>query len=110
MYNNISVHTYTVALYITGFAKTNRTVPTTEIQFNAYHCSYTQPLSRHTSYKAVDGQVYFHRWPFFDHVKPRQSTYYGVRGATEGQVWVCGATTTYDKFRFQGYIYIYITF
>ena len=57
-------------LYVTGFAKTDRIVTTAEIQFIVQHCSYTQPLSRHTNYKAIDGQVCFHRQPFANSVKP----------------------------------------
>ena len=61
-------------LFVTGFVKTNRIITTVEIQFIVLHCSYIQPLSRHTNYKATDGQVCFHRRSFADPVKPRWST------------------------------------
>ena len=35
--------------------------------------SYILPLSRHTNYEVIDGQVCFHRWSFADPVKPQQS-------------------------------------
>ena len=41
---------------------------------NNRNCSYIFPLSRHTKYEAIDGQVCFHRQFFADPVKPRRST------------------------------------
>ena len=35
---------------------------------------YILPLSRHTNYEAIDGQVCFHRRSFADPVKPQRST------------------------------------
>ena len=59
---------------MTGFVKTDQIVTTVEIQFIVLHCSYIHPLSRHTNYKAIDGQICFHRRSFADPVKPRRST------------------------------------
>ena len=60
--------------YVTRFPKTDRIVTTAEFQFNVQHCSYILPLSRHTNYEAIDGQVCFHRRSFADPIKPQQST------------------------------------
>ena len=59
---------------MTGFVKIDPNCTRIEIHFIAEHESLTLALPRNAKHMAIDGQVYFDKWPFAVPVRPPRCT------------------------------------